>query len=253
MAHIDTRTPDVQPDIAPVAAHFAERSRARILMELIDGTSRPASHLARVAGVSASTASGHLTRLLDAGLVVASESGRHRRYRIADERVFVALEALIPLAETPRPSSLRTHTRFERLRVARTCYDHLAGSLGTDVLAGLLESGALVRTDGYDGGVPSPTDELSAPVRDVPYALGVAADEVFGAVGISLAAVRDARRPALRACVDWTEQRHHLAGGLGAAVFAAFVEKGWVERREGRRDLLVNRPERIQTWLQQAR
>lgn len=241
--------PEVQPDIATVAAHLADRSRARMLMELIDGTDRPASHLARVAGVAASTASGHLARLVDAGFVDVEDSGRHRRFRITDPRVFVALEALIPLAETPRPSSLATHTRFERLRVARTCYDHLAGALGTDVLDGLLERGALVRTDGLEGGVRGLGDAPSAPLPRAPYAPGPAAEEVFGVLGVSVDEVLAARRPAIRACVDWTEQRHHLAGGLGAATLRAFEARGWVERRAGRRDLRVAAPERIAEWL----
>ncbi|GAB2542211.1 ArsR/SmtB family transcription factor [Brachybacterium huguangmaarense] len=240
---------DPQPDVAAVAAHFAERSRARMLLELIDGTARPASHLARAAGVSASTASAHLARLEASGLVEVEARGRHRRFRIADERVVVVLEALIPLAATPAPAGLRVHSHLERLRVARTCYDHLAGTLGTDVLAGLVERGALVRLDGVPGSGRGPDDALSAPVATAPYRLGDPAQELLGELGIDLAALDRARRPLLRACVDWTEQRHHLAGGLGAAIAAAFVDRGWVERREGRRDLAVRDPASIARWL----
>lgn len=238
-----------RPEIAAVAAHFADRSRARMLLELLDGTARPASRLAEAAGVAASTASGHLARLTAAGLLTVEDQGRTRRYRLADHRVAGVLEALIPLAATPTPSGLRAHTRWERLRVARSCYDHLAGGLGTDLLAGLLEREALVRTDGVDGSGRGPQDDLSAPVQGAPYVLGPEAGSMFGELGIDVDELAAARRPLLRACTDWTEQRHHLAGGLGAAVLEAFTERGWVEARPGRRDLHVPQPARIHAWL----
>ena len=239
-----------QPDIAAVAAHVADRSRARILLELVDGSARPASHLAAMAGVSASTASGHLSRLVGAGMLTVETEGRTRRFRLADERVVVLIEALIPLAATDRPTGLRAHTRFERLRVARSCYDHLAGTLGTDVLAGLLERGALVRTDGVDGIARGRDDRLSAAAGSAPYRVGAAGEAMLAEIGVDLAALDRAARPTIRACTDWTEQRHHLAGGLGAAVMTAFVEKEWVRRRgPGRRDLEVSAPDAIAAWL----
>lgn len=242
-----------QPEVAAVAAHFADRSRARIMMDLLDGSARPASHLATAAGVAASTASGHLARLTEAGLLTVENDGRTRRYRLAGPEVGLVLESLIPLAPTPAARGLREHTRWERLRVARTCYDHVAGSLGTDILAGLLEVDALVRTDGVPGTAPGAADRLSAPVRDNPYALGPGAAETFGALGIDLVALQEARRPLLRCCMDWTEQRHHLAGGLGAAVLDALVERDWVARRPGRRDLAVGQPDLIARWLESDR
>lgn len=238
-----------QPDIAAVAAHFADRSRARMLMELIDGSTRPVTRLAQAAGIATSTASEHLARLAHAGLVRVEPDGRVRRYRLAGPQVVLVLEALLPLASTPAPSGLREHTRWERLRVARSCYDHLAGTLGTDLLAGLLEAGALLRTDGIEGTMRGPHDRLAAAVVECPYALGPVAAEWFAAIGLDLATVKDARRPLIRCCTDWTEQRHHLAGGLGAAIMGAMIERGWIERREGRRDVRVHQPDRIEAWL----
>jgi DNA-binding transcriptional ArsR family regulator len=240
---------DAQPDLAGVAELLADRSRAGMLLELVDGAARPAGHLARIAGVSASTASSHLSRLEAAGFVVVETSGRTRRYRISDPRVVSAIEALLPLARTAPPTGLRAVDRWERLRVARSCYDHLAGTLGVDLLAGLLERGALVRTDGISGTMPGPTDRLSAAVPSVPYVLGGAADGMFSELGIELDALRSRRRPLIRACTDWSEQRHHLAGSLGAAVMTGMLERGWVTRREGRRDLRVADPAAIATWL----
>ncbi|WP_193215619.1 ArsR/SmtB family transcription factor [Brevibacterium sp. Marseille-P9724] len=239
---------DPQPDIASVAAHFADRSRAAMMLELLDGNARPVTRLAQVAGVRTSTASEHLSRLAGAGLLVVEPEGRVRRYRLAGTHVAVVLESLLPLASTPAPTGLRQVTRWDRLRVARSCYDHLAGSLGTDILAGLLEAGTLRRTDGVSGTVRGPHDKIAGPAEPS-YVLAPCAGEHLARVDVDLTAVRAARRPAVKVCTDWTEQRHHLAGGLGAALMQAFVDLGWIERRPGRRDILVHRPERIQGWL----
>lgn len=240
---------DAQPDLASVAELFADRSRARILIELVDGSARPAGHLAQIAGVSASTASSHLSRLEAAGFVTVEASGRTRRYHITDLRVIAAIEALLPLAKTEPAVGLSAVDKWQRLRVARSCYDHLAGTLGVDLLAGLLEHGVLVRTDGIDGTAPATDDELSTQLKTAPYDLGPCAEEMLGQIGIDLDMLRAGRRPLIRACMDWSEQRHHLAGSLGAATMTRFLDKGWVTRRTGRRDLHVVEPEPMEKWL----
>lgn len=240
---------DAQPDLAAVAELFADRSRARMLIELVDGAARPAGHLARIAGVSASTASSHLARLETAGFVTVEASGRTRRYRIRDPRVIAAIEALLPLAATEPPVGLTAVDRWRRLRVARSCYDHTAGTLGVDLLAGLVERDALVRTDGIAGTLPGPVDALSSRVTPVPYELGEGADAVFREIGIDVDLLRTGRRPLIRICMDWSEQRHHLAGALGAAVLTRMVDLGWVTCREGGRDLRVDEPEHISGWI----
>lgn len=240
---------DAQPDLASVAELFADRSRARMLIELVDGAARPAGHLAQIAGVSASTASSHLARLEAARFVTVEASGRTRRYRITNLRVIAAIEALLPLAKTEPAVGLSAVDKWQRLRVARSCYDHLAGTLGVDLLAGLLEQSALVRTDGIDGAAPAADDELSTQLKSAPYELGPSAEDMFGQIGIDLNALRSERRPLIRACMDWSEQRHHLAGSLGAAIMTSMLDRGWITRRTGRRDLHVVQPEPIAKWL----
>ncbi|MGO1567264.1 ArsR/SmtB family transcription factor [Brachybacterium sp. AOP35-5H-19] len=241
---------EAHPDLASVAELFADRSRARMLIELVDGAARPAGHLARIAGVSASTASAHLARLQGAGFVTVEAAGRTRRYRITDLRVISAIEALLPLATTEPPVGLSAVDRWQRLRVARSCYDHLAGTLGVDLLTGLLEQGALVRTDGIDGTAPAPEDSPSVRLAAAPYELGPNAEEMLGEqLGVDLSVLQAGRRPLIRACMDWSEQRHHLAGHLGAAIMARILDHGWIGRRPGRRDLHVVDPEAIANWL----
>ncbi|RDI59017.1 ArsR/SmtB family transcription factor [Nocardia pseudobrasiliensis] len=229
-------------DIAAVGALLADATRARVLAALADGRALPASILAAEAGVAASTASEHLSRLVDGGLLSVERSGRHRYYRLANPQVGLAIEALAVLAPTRPVRSLRESTRAAAMRRARSCYDHLAGQLGVAVTEALLDHGALVRVDGVAGTERAQGDRLSAPVREHPYELGPAADPVFAELGVNLDSVRDARRPLLRFCVDWSEQRHHLSGALGAAVLARMESAGWVRRHGTRRSLELTDP-----------
>jgi hypothetical protein len=126
--------------------------------------------------------------------------------------------------------SLRASTRAAALRRARTCYDHLAGRLGVAVTESLIAHRALERTDGRTSNERTDGDRLASPVSVHPYRLGPAAGAVFGNLGVDMAALEapSHRRPVLRFCVDWSEQRHHLAGALGAAVLSQLHTAGWV-------------------------
>jgi DNA-binding transcriptional ArsR family regulator len=206
-------------DLAAGASAIADRARAAMLDALLDGAPRSAGALAREAGVAPSTASHHLGRLLDAGLVVVEPDGRRRAFRLARPEVAHALEALA-LVSPPRPArTLRRATRAEAERAARTCYDHLAGALGVAVCDALLATGAI-----------SPAGERG-------YALGPTAGDTFAAIGVTPPA-RARRAYAIR-CLDWSERRPHLAGALGAAVADAMLARGWVARVSGSRALLV--------------
>ncbi|GAA4833206.1 metalloregulator ArsR/SmtB family transcription factor [Saccharopolyspora rosea] len=231
-------------DIAAVAVLFAEPGRARVLQALADGWSLPASVLAAEAGLSPSAASAHLARLREGGLIEVERSGRHRYHRLADDRVAAVLEALATIAPARPVRSLREGTRAAALRQARTCYDHLAGRLGVAVTAGLLRQGALRSVDGVPDTRRRRGEALSKPLADVPYELGPRAEEVLAALGVDLDAVRGAssRRPLLRFCLDWSEQRHHLAGRLGAAVLQALLDAGWLCRRPGQRAVTLTEP-----------
>ena len=225
-------------EVAPVAALFADPARARILAALSDGRSLPASVLASEAGVAASTASGHLARLVDGGAVTVEQSGRHRYYALAGPEVAAALEALSVIAPQRPPRSLRESTQAATMRRARTCYDHLAGRLGVAVTESLLAAGALVATDGQRSTDRRPGDRLSAPVAVHPYRIGPNADGVLAELGVRGGVARVAessRRPVLRFCVDWTEQRHHLAGALGAVLLDGMRGNGWLHPLPSRR------------------
>lgn len=198
-------------DLAAIGALIGDPSRARILDALMSGRALAAGELARAAGVSASTASEHLGRLRDGGLVAVVAQGRHRYYRLAGPDVAAALEALSHVAP-PRPvSTLRQAGHANALGFARTCYDHLAGRCGVEL------HDVLVTRTWLD------------PAYDVTPA-GVSALAVWG---VDVAATRARRRSFARPCLDWTERRPHLAGALAAAITAGLLDLGWFVRRTG--------------------
>lgn len=224
---------------------LGEPARARLLLALADGRALPASTLAGEAGVAASTASEHLTKLRAAGMVTVEVHGRHRYYRITDPRVVRALEALAEISPSTPVRSLREGTRANALRRARLCYDHLAGRLGVALMGALISTGAI---DGGDGAYcpgTAPTDRLSAPGHDIDYRLTDDGAAMLREFGIDLDALFARRRPLVRYCLDWTEQRHHLAGALGAALADQLFRLGWINHASANRAIRVTGAGRI--------
>src|SRR4051794_7618540 len=188
-----------------------------MLLALGDGRALPASVLASEAGVAASTASGHLGKLVDAGLLSVTTQGRHRYFRLAGPQVGELLEALARVAPADPVRSLREGTRAHALRTARTCYDHVAGRLGVALFGALIEAGAV---SGGDGRHPPPAPaRLSAAGHDVDYRLTPSGGERLARLGVAVEPVPPEGLP-LRYCVDWTEQAHHLSGPVGRALAA---------------------------------
>ena len=206
--------------LAPVASLLADRARAAMLLALADGQVMPACELALQAGVKAPTASAHLARLVVGGLLTVERRGRHALYRLASPQVAHALEALSALAP-PRPAgSFREGQHGKALRIARTCYDHLAGQVGVALTAGLLGRGSLRERAGA-------------------YVLTAAGERALDRLGVDVSATRRTRRAFARPCLDWSERRHHLAGALGAAVLDRLLASGWLRRRRSTRALEV--------------
>jgi DNA-binding transcriptional ArsR family regulator len=253
-------------DVVPAAALIAEPARAAMITALLDDRPLAAGELARLAGVSPATASAHLARLLNGGLVQMIKQGRHRYYHLAGPEVAAAMEALAHLSNaTPVPvRSLRESRDAAALAQARTCYDHLAGRAGVALLEALLTHGILVPApDGSrpsnggpsgagapmgngaaDGGRPSYAGrhERSAPQAQVrPEAFVVTADgaATLTSFGLNIGALEQSRRRFAGACLDWTERKPHLNGALGAAMTARLLGLGWIERGSRRRAVRV--------------
>jgi DNA-binding transcriptional ArsR family regulator len=243
-----TPSPAGDADLSAIGALLAEPARSRILLALADGRALPASVLAAEAGVAASTASSHLAKLLDGGLVEVLPQGRHRYYRLAGPEVGELVETLARLAP-PRPvRSLRDGTRAQALRAGRTCYDHLAGRLGVALFGALIERGWVAGGDGGHDVEHAVRDRLASPGRDLAYRLTAEGCAGLGELGVKLPPAQLSEpEPALRYCVDWTEQRHHLSGVAGRVLAERLLELGWIRRLprgravaltdEGRREL----------------
>lgn len=181
-----------------------------MLVALLDGGSRPASELAAIAGVRPPTASAHLARLVEGGLLVDRRIGRHRYFELADASVADAVEALQRIAPRRPVTSLRQSTTAVRLAELRSCYDHLAGRVALVIADALVQEGSVAPlTSGRVGEITG-----SGPLA---RRLGLD-DEPPSAPG---------RRPAVRGCLDWTERRPHLAGVAGARIRLAFLDRGW--------------------------
>jgi DNA-binding transcriptional ArsR family regulator len=203
--------------LAELGALLAESARAAILLALMDGTMRPAGELARIAGVSAATASAHLKRLLDGGLLGLHEQGRHRYFRLANDDVAAWLEAMaLPHAARTAPMAA---ARDPALCRARTCYRHLAGQLGVALCEAWLERGWLHA--GGDGMSLNPD----------------AADALVQA-GWQATSTQQLLHLRGRSCLDWTERRLHLGGPLGVAMTSAMLDAGWLRRIQRNRALL---------------
>jgi DNA-binding transcriptional ArsR family regulator len=206
--------PSARFDIASFGELVSDPSRVAMLLSLMDGLARPASELAQIAGVSPSTASSHLARLLGGGLVLAERQGRHRYFRLAGEHVADALEA-IALHAAPRQRTPSLDPARVALSHARTCYKHLAGQLGVAWLASL-ESRRLLR------------------MRDGALSLAPRGIACFEELGLS-----PGRWPEGKTCLDWTERRNHLGGPLGSILTEHLLALKWLARRERARALRI--------------
>ncbi|TVO63064.1 ArsR/SmtB family transcription factor [Denitromonas ohlonensis] len=209
------------PHIARVAALIGDNARADILTALMADRALTATELAGIAGVTKQTISGHLAKLLDAGLVEVDAQGRHRYFRLAGRDVAHLLESLMGVAFRTGAVRLRSSPREPALRKARVCYDHLAGELAVAAFEAMLMRGWFAARVG----------ELS---------LTGAGRAAFEAIGVDVSVPGSSRRPVCRMCLDWGERRHHLAGGVGAALLQRMYAAGWAHRQKDSRVVVLS-------------
>src|SRR6266702_1106554 len=200
------------PDIAMVAALVGDPARSNMLTALMTGRALTASELAHQAGVTPQTASSHLSKLEAGGLIEPEKQGRHRYYRLTGPDVAGVLEGLAGLAARAGHMRVRTGPKDPALRRARICYDHLAGDLGVQMLDSM-KNQQLIRQRKQEIEL-TPEGE-----RFLAKHLQISSDMLT-----------HPRRPVCKACLDWSERRHHLAGTLGAAMMNRFAELKWAAR-----------------------
>jgi DNA-binding transcriptional ArsR family regulator len=204
--------------LAETAALVGEPARTAMLVTLMDGRALTAGELARAAGVTPQTASGHLLRMLEAGLLALEQQGRHRYYRLASAAIGAMLETMM-VATAPPP--VRTGPRDAAMRRARICYDHLAGEVAVAIADAMVARGQiLLSTEGA--------------------ALTPSGRSLLNEIGVELPCCADVSNTVFcRPCLDWSERRHHLAGIVGAALFRAFLERQWLRPVESSRTVTI--------------
>jgi DNA-binding transcriptional ArsR family regulator len=215
---------ELAPDVALIAGLMGEPARAAILVALVGGRALPAGELAFIGNVAPQTASFHLRKLVDASLISVEKQGKHSYYRLANDRVAATLESIAALAPVRDKVNLRSSGRHEserekELRFARSCYRHLAGALAVEMNQALLGRELLVAQSGKS------------------YDLTESGREWCSKMGVMLPARR--LDPAGKACLDWTERRHHLGGTLGVALFSRLTELRWIVTSSGSRVMRV--------------
>ena len=207
---------------------LGDPGRAAIVLSLMDGLALPAGELASIANVAPQTASGHLARLIDGGLLSVERRGRHRYYRLSSPEVADAIEALLVL--TARPKSRERTVTAGSLAHARTCYAHLAGWLGVQIAEELERRGLL---------------RVSGPKH---YTVTAAGRTWFESLDIEMSEDTRALSKLARRCLDWTERRHHLAGPLGCSMYKRLVELRWVVPIRGTRAVRVSLEGKSRLW-----
>ena len=208
------------PKIADIAALVGDPARANVLMALMDGRALTASELAYFAHVTPQTASTHLGKLVDGGILVPAKQGRHRYFRLASPLIGQMLEGIMAVAEG-RPVRYHPHWRGgEQLRFAKVCYDHLAGEIAVRIADALATQKRILLSD--DGGEVTSDGEA-----------------LLTTLGIDVASLTKQRRIFCRPCLDWSMRRPHIAGAVGAALFERFMEMGWLKRIKDSRALTI--------------
>ncbi len=205
--------------IAEVAALIGDKARAAVLTALMADRALTATELAQIAGVTKQTISAHLTKLTAAQLLSVQSQGRHRYFRLADAHVARLIESLMGVAFRNSAQHLSVGPTQPALRKARACYDHLAGELAVQVYEALTQSRALR--------VAAESIELTKQGR-----------ALFAQFGIDTTPIAADRRMLCRSCLDWSERRFHLAGGVGARMLTRFFELGWARRQKNSRVVL---------------
>jgi Predicted transcriptional regulators len=207
------------PDIARIGTLIGDPARANMLTALMGGQALTATELAQAASVSLQTASSHLSKLQDGGLITQRKQGRHRYFALADAAAGSLLESIMGFAASRGHLRQRPGPKDPALRKARVCYDHLAGDYGVRILDSFIAR-EVIETDGED------------------LAVTESGRQAISELGIDLEKLAPSRRPLCKSCLDWSERRSHLAGTLGKALFQHFLDNGWARRSSESRAVL---------------
>lgn len=200
-----------QPNISKIASLLGEPARAKIMTALLGGKALTATELAIEADISASTASSHLSKLHSALLISVQKQGRHKYFQIFDYHVAELIESLFNISSRIEHSRVPTGPKDTDLRLARICYDHLAGDLAVQLLASLIASSLII--------------EESNQIR-----LSESGTSFFNNRHADITKMQKLKRPTCRNCLDWSERKFHLAGSLGKWILNDIIANNWAHK-----------------------
>lgn len=203
-----------------IAGLIAEPVRATMLWHLLDGRAYTAGELAIAADVSPQSASNHLSKLVQKGLLSIEKQGRHRYYKLARPEVAYVIESIANLLPQSISTPSSPYIKPTGVRYARTCYDHLAGKVGVLVTKSLIEQGLLTNEEKH-------------------YSLTMKGMDWFEALGIDIENLKRCKRSFAHRCLDWSEREHHLAGALGASLLNTMLDRDWMRRKKNSREIII--------------
>lgn len=211
---------NVEDKFVSISALLCEPSRTKMLWNLLDGRAYTASELSIVADISPTSASNHLSKLLEAGIVRVEIQGRHRYYSLSNSEIAYAVEGLANLAKNSITISVKKEPEKNGVKYCRTCYDHLAGFVGVKIIETLETKGYLTKSKNI-------------------YLVSEEGWKWFGILDISKGDFNNTRRPVTRQCLDWSERRPHLAGQLGAEFLNKMFDRKWFKKNKFGRELII--------------
>lgn len=210
----------IEQTFGKIAGLIGEKSRAIMLWNLLDGRAYTATELAICADISKQACSNHLSKLVEGNLLTIESHGRHKYYRFANDRVAHAVENIAYLLPDLCYFEQFNRKPAEGIKKARTCYDHIAGSLGVKITTAMLKKEIITE-------------------RDEKYIITTEGELWFESFGINLLELQKMKRRFAYPCLDWSERKHHIAGAVGAAIFNALLHKDWLRKKEHTRELLI--------------
>jgi DNA-binding transcriptional ArsR family regulator len=208
-----------EKEFAEVASLIGDKNRSVMLWHLLDGRAFTATELSVLADISSQNASNHLSLLVKANLLTVEKQGRHRYFRFANDEVAHVVESLASLGG-PLKNTKKVIEEPEGIKYARTCYDHLAGKLAVDIAHAMIDRKILRLSSNQ-------------------FVLTESGKEWFQLNGIKIVNLENSRRPVVRTCLDWSERKFHVAGGLGAALLKLMIDEDWIRRKRDSRELII--------------
>ncbi|HQT91926.1 MAG TPA: winged helix-turn-helix domain-containing protein [Candidatus Kryptobacter bacterium] len=211
---------EFETQLIVVASLIGDKARSVMLWNLLDGRAYTATELSLCAEVSPQSASNHLAKLVDAGILEVRKQGRHRYYSYATPNAAQVIKSMAGLLPAGPGRNAITKCEPAGIIYARTCYDHIAGRVGVAIASSLVEK-KIVRT------------------REKEYLVTGPGRDWFLSLGLDVEEIRSRKRSFAHQCLDWTERKPHLAGALGASLLQMMLKKNWVRKMTTSRELLV--------------